>query len=66
MFDFSIQIIAQMPIMATGDKLSNLGFRKIWNFKTTEDTKYERLIESGFSTNPTFVGLDLDYRNFIL
>ena len=31
-----------------------------------KDTSYTRLIESGFPQNPTFIGLDLDFRNFLL
>ena len=78
--DFTIQIIAQMPVFKEMAMFEIIGFRKVWRESKTNPMSYEQLINnvSYFETDLNgksdtvnentkgFTGLEFDWKNFLL
>ena len=63
-FDFSLQIIAQLPLVSYPKWFESIGFRKIWTNESTYgvEMSYEQLINN----SDTFVGLEFNKVNFCM
>jgi hypothetical protein len=64
LIDFTLQIIAQMPIFPQSEILEPIGFRKVWD--VTKEHKDEMTYSHMIKDGDEFLGYEINWKNFNL